>query len=114
MRTFLLAAALMFSAHAWAGALDITAPASTQAFAAVMPAAQKVYPPLPTLAMLPASIGEDDDVSVTRVAGKKAKKVRHVVVDCKCSAPEPRLVVSDESRGYLKDLEARLDAALAH
>jgi hypothetical protein len=112
MRTLFLCASLFLSSHAFAGALDVSAPATSQVFAATMPASAKVYPPLPTLAMLPPSSVDDDDAPMTRASAKKSKKPRHVV-DCRCSAPEPRLVVSDESRSYLKDVDSRLDAALA-
>jgi hypothetical protein len=113
MRSLLIAGVcLLLSARAFAGALDVSAPATSQVFAVTMPASAKVYPPLPTLAMLPPSIGDDDDATLIRASAKKSKKVRHVA-DCRCSAPEPRLVVSDESRAYLKDVDSRLDAALA-
>ncbi|KND61882.1 hypothetical protein BVER_05947 [Candidatus Burkholderia verschuerenii] len=112
MRALILCTMLFLSTHAFAGALDVTAPATTQVFAATMPASAKVYPPLPTLAMLPPSTSEDDDAPLAKTSSKKSKKVRRVV-DCRCSAPEPRLVVSDESRTYLKDVDSRLDAALA-
>jgi hypothetical protein len=112
---FICATAFVLCAPAFAGALDVSAPATTQAFAAAMPAAQKVYPPLPTLAMLPPAAGDDDELPAGKTSSKKDKgrKARRVA-DCKCNGPEPRLVVSDVSRTYLKDVEARLDAALAH
>jgi hypothetical protein len=111
-RYFLIAAALLFSASACAGSPDAPASPSMQV-ASLAPAPLKVYPPLPTLAMLPpASSDDSDDAPASRSAMKKGKKVRRVV-DCKCNGPEPRLVVSDDSRIYLKDVEARLDAALA-
>ena len=103
-------AATLLASSAFAGPLDVSAPASVQTLAALGPAVQKVYPPLPTLAMLPPAIGDDDPPAKT--AGKKSKKTRRVA-DCKCSGPEPRLVVSDESRVYLKDVEVRIDTALA-
>ncbi|SAK58370.1 hypothetical protein AWB76_02555 [Caballeronia temeraria] len=107
----ILAIGVMLSASAVAGPLDVSAPASVQTLAALGPATQKVYPPLPTLAMLPASAGDDDDAPA-KPASKKGKKTRRVV-DCKCNGPEPRLVVSDESRTYMKDVERRIDIALA-
>jgi hypothetical protein len=107
-RLLLIVAATLLSTAAFAGSPD-----ATQTLAAIAPAAQKVYPPLPTLAMLPASIGDDDELPASRAIAKKSRKTRHVVADCKCSAPEPRLVVSDDTRAYLKDVDARLDAALA-
>ncbi|SAK67701.1 hypothetical protein AWB79_03460 [Caballeronia hypogeia] len=111
MRTILsLASGLLLCATAHAGPLDVSAPASGQTLAALAPATQKVYPPLPTLAMLPPA-GSDDDEPPARTVGKKGKKTRRVV-DCKCNGPEPRLVVSDESRSYLKDVDHRIDIAL--
>ncbi|SAL62593.1 hypothetical protein AWB71_03565 [Caballeronia peredens] len=105
-------AAIVLSASAYAGPLDVSAPASVQTLAALGPVGQKVYPPLPTLAMLPPATADDDDSPARSAASKKGKKVRRVV-DCKCSGPEPRLVVSEESRTYLKDVERRIDTALA-
>ncbi|SAK56025.1 hypothetical protein [Caballeronia ptereochthonis] len=104
-------AGIMLSASACAGPLDVSAPSSVQTLAALGPVAQKVYPPLPTLAMLPPLTGDGDDPPA-RSASRKGKKVRRVV-DCRCSGPEPRLVVSEESRTYLKDVERRIDTALA-
>ncbi|SAK63464.1 hypothetical protein AWB75_02830 [Caballeronia catudaia] len=106
----MVAAGLLLASSAIAGPLDVSAPASMQTLAALGPAVQKVYPPLPTLAMLPPAAGDDDPIA--RPPGKKGKKTRRVA-DCKCSGPEPRLVVSDESRVYLKDVELRIDTALA-
>ena len=48
-----LAFAMSLSTSAFAGPLDVSAPASVQTLAALGPVVQKVYPPLPTLAMLP-------------------------------------------------------------
>ena len=44
-----LAFAMSLSTSAFAGPLDVSAPASVQTLAALGPAVQKVYPPLPTL-----------------------------------------------------------------
>jgi hypothetical protein len=66
---------------------------------------------LPTLAMLPPAAADDDEPPA-RSASRKGKKTRRVA-DCRCSGPEPRLVVSDESRTYMKDVEHRIDIALA-
>ncbi|BCQ23191.1 hypothetical protein NK8_13170 [Caballeronia sp. NK8] len=106
----ILCASMLVMSSAFAGPLDVSAPASVQTLAALGPAVQKVYPPLPTLAMLPPA--SDDDDAPVRTASKKGKKPRRVA-DCKCNGPEPRLVVSDESRTYLKDVERRIDTALA-
>ncbi|GJH12232.1 hypothetical protein CBA19CS11_25360 [Caballeronia novacaledonica] len=110
-RILILASGMLLSASAFAGPLDVSAPASVQTLAALGPVVQKVYPPLPTLAMLPPAAIDDDDPPV-KSASKKGKKTRRVV-DCKCNGPEPRLVVSDESRAYMKDVEHRIDIALA-
>ncbi|SPB18607.1 hypothetical protein NOV72_05807 [Caballeronia novacaledonica] len=110
-RIVILASATLISASALAGPLDVSAPASVQTLAALGPALQKVYPPLPTLAMLPPAAVDEEDPPA-RSASKKGKKTRRVV-DCKCNGPEPRLVVSDESRTYMKDVEHRIDVALA-
>ncbi|WP_250512984.1 hypothetical protein [Caballeronia sp. INDeC2] len=104
--------AMLLSASAIAGPLDVSAPASVQTLAALSPVVQKVYPPLPTLAMLPPAAIDDDEPPV-KSASRKSKKARRVAVDCKCSGPGPRLVVSDESRTYMKDIEHRIDIALA-
>jgi hypothetical protein len=106
-----LAFAMSLSTSAFAGPLDVSAPASVQTLAALGPAVQKVYPPLPTLAMLPPAAADDDEPPA-RSASRKGKKTRRVA-DCRCSGPEPRLVVSDESRTYMKDVEHRIDTALA-
>ncbi|QGZ58504.1 hypothetical protein [Paraburkholderia acidiphila] len=108
------AAALCFCSVAWAGqpatGTSATGAATTVA-AAATPAADKVYPPLPTLAMLPPSSGDDDEVPAPHSSSHNKKKVRQR--DCHCAMPTPRLVVSDTSRAYLKDIEQQLDSALA-
>jgi hypothetical protein len=101
------AAALVFCSAAWAGQPATGAPAATTATNSA--AADTVYPPLPSLAMLPPSSGDDDDLPAARTSSRK-KKVRQR--DCHCAVPTPRLVVSDTSRAYLKDIERQLDSAL--
>jgi hypothetical protein len=109
-----IAAVLVLSSNAVAGPLDVSAPASVQTLAALSPLnVQKVYPPLPTLAMLPVSAGEEEDATPPRTTTKKGRKTRRVAAVSAPSLPEPRLVVSDETRSYLKDVDLRLDAALA-
>jgi hypothetical protein len=99
------AAALLFCSAAWAGQPATAAPATAAATAS----ADTVYPPLPSLAMLPPASGDDDDIPAPRSSSRK-KKVRQR--DCHCAMPTPRLVVSDASRAYLKDVERQLDSAL--
>ncbi|MEX3815684.1 hypothetical protein AB3X96_36540 [Paraburkholderia sp. BR13439] len=104
------AASLCLSSAAWAGQPAASAPA-TAAPPATLASADKVYPPLPTLAMLPPSTGDDDDLPAPRSTSRNKKKTQKR--DCHCAMPTPRLVVSDESRAYLKDIEQQLDSALA-
>ncbi|MBB5403842.1 hypothetical protein [Paraburkholderia youngii] len=104
------AASLCLSSAAWAGQPAASAPA-TAAPPATLASADKVYPPLPTLAMLPPSTGDDDDLPAPRSSSRNKKKTQKR--DCHCAMPTPRLVVSDESRAYLKDIERQLDSALA-
>ncbi|MEX3635071.1 hypothetical protein [Paraburkholderia sp. BR14320] len=103
------AASLCLSSAAWAGQPAAGAPAA--AAPATLASADKVYPPLPTLAMLPPSTGDDDDLPAPRSSSRNKKKTQKR--DCHCAMPTPRLVVSDESRAYLKDIERQLDSALA-
>jgi hypothetical protein len=107
------AASLCLSSAAWAGQSAASAPAAVAATASAVTtaSADKVYPPLPTLAMLPPSTGDDDDLPAPRSTSHNKKKTRQH--DCRCAMPTPRLVVSDASRTYLKDIEQQLDSALA-
>ncbi|HEY4801142.1 MAG TPA: hypothetical protein VIH96_00835 [Paraburkholderia sp.] len=114
MRPIVFAAALGFCGAAWAGQPAASAPATgvaTVVAAAATPASDKVYPPLPTLAMLPPATGDDDELPAPHSSSHNKKKVRQR--DCHCAMPTPRLVVSDTSRAYLKDIEQQLDSALA-
>ncbi|MGF6612350.1 hypothetical protein OKW45_007338 [Paraburkholderia sp. WSM4175] len=107
------AASLCLGSAAWAGQPAASAPATAAgtATAATTASADKVYPPLPTLSMLPPSTGDDDDLPAPRSTSHNKKKTHQH--DCHCAMPTPRLVVSDESRTYLKDIERQLDSALA-
>ncbi|BCZ81412.1 hypothetical protein PTKU64_50870 [Paraburkholderia terrae] len=80
------------------------------ATAAATAASDKVYPPLPTLAMLPPTT-DDDEPLAPKPAAKK-RKVR-AAVDVRPAAPAARLVVSDASRTYLRSVDKQLDLALA-
>ncbi|MEX3984765.1 hypothetical protein AB4Y45_38020 [Paraburkholderia sp. EG287A] len=112
MRPIVFAAAFGFCSAAWAGQPAASAPATaTVVAAAATPAADKVYPPLPSLAMLPPTTGDDDEVPAPHSSSHSKKKVRQR--DCHCAMPTPRLVVSDTSRAYLRDIEQQLDSALA-
>ncbi len=104
--------AMLLSTAAWAGQPDASG-ASLQASAgfSASPSSDKVYPPLPTLAMLPpAASSDDDDLPAPRTSSRKKKQRQH---DVRPVGPTARLVVSDSSRTYLKDIEHQLDVALA-
>ncbi|MBB5496811.1 MULTISPECIES: hypothetical protein [unclassified Paraburkholderia] len=107
------AASLCLGSAAWAGQPAASAPATAAgtATAVTTASADKVYPPLPTLSMLPPSTGDDDDLPAPRSTSHNKKKTHQH--DCRCAMPTPRLVVSDASRTYLKDIERQLDSALA-
>jgi hypothetical protein len=76
-----------------------------------LPAADKVYPPLPTLSMLPPATDDDDEPVVPKRTSKKRKP--RVVADVRPTAPVARLVVSDASRIYLRSVEKQLELAMA-
>jgi hypothetical protein len=98
-RLTLLATSLLLATSAYAGQPGSEAqPAAAVTVAAIPPApaaADKVYPPLPTLSMLPPATDE----------------VR--AQDRKWAPPAARLVVSDASHAYLGGIEKQLDLALA-
>ncbi|MEI5996735.1 hypothetical protein H3V53_05820 [Paraburkholderia bengalensis] len=100
------------AAHAGQPALAATLSTSTSTAAPATPAADKVYPPLPTLAMLPPASGDDDEPPVAPKPTAKKRKVR-ASVDLRPAAPAARLVVSDASRTYLRSVDKQLDLALA-
>lgn len=116
-RIILIGAGLLLGTSAWAG--------TTQTVASLQPSgasADKVYPPLPTLTMLPPSAGDDAEPLSRSAPAARKRKTRHA--DCgKCggggssgassSGPVARLVVSDASRAYLKNIEHQLDVALS-
>lgn len=114
-RLILISAGLLLGTSAWAGTVQTVA--SLQPTGA---SADKVYPPLPSLTMLPPASGDDEaPVSHSAPASRK-RKTRHVAECSKCgggssggSGPVARLVVSDASRAYLKDIEHQLDVALS-
>jgi hypothetical protein len=103
-----LLAGLWPATSAWAGQPgNGTQPVSV---ASVAPAAapDRVYPPLPTLTMLPP--GTDDEEEATPRPTARKKKTR--ATDHRLVSPPARLVVSDASRAYLGGVEKQLDLAL--
>lgn len=73
----------------------------------------QLFPPLPSLASLPASAAEQLEEPApagnARRSGKKARRTTW-----RKSAPEPsiRMVVSDESQAYLSEVDRKLDDVL--
>ncbi|WP_087738677.1 hypothetical protein [Paraburkholderia piptadeniae] len=118
-RTALLAASLVLAglnqaAHAGQPAVAGTLSAGSANVAPGMsgvPAADKVYPPLPTLAMLPPVSDDDDEPVVPKRTAKKRKA--RVVADVRPTAPAARLIVSEASRTYLRSVEKQLELAMA-
>ncbi|MEW6342794.1 MAG: hypothetical protein AB1704_19220 [Pseudomonadota bacterium] len=109
-----LATSLLLATPAFAGQPASAAqPAAAATVALAMPAApaasDKVYPPLPTLAMLPPASDDDDDPLPKPTQRKKKGRVQ----ERKCVMPSAHMVVSDASRAYLGGIEKQLDLALA-
>jgi hypothetical protein len=113
LRITLLTMATLLAAPAFAGqpGADLQ---SAGALSATLPAAaDKVYPPLPSLAMLPPSSGSDDDLPVKPALHRKKSHVPMQMQEHK-GAPMPavRLVVSDASHAYLDSVQRQIDQAL--
>ena len=113
-RIILLALATLLTAPAFAGqpGTDLQ---SAGAFPAALPAAaDKVYPPLPSLAMLPPPGAVDDDLPLKPATHKK-KPHGAVQTQERRSPPGPvvRIVVSDASHAYLDSVQRQIDQALA-
>ncbi|CAD6546297.1 hypothetical protein ACFQ3P_05310 [Paraburkholderia sabiae] len=119
-RTVILAAGLGLAAFMSQAAIagqpavagTLSANSATATSAAASAAADKVYPPLPTLAMLPPSSGDEDEPVAAPKPTAKKRKVR-APVDLRPSAPAARLVVSETTRTYLRSVEKQLDLAMA-
>lgn len=109
VRVSLLVAATLLAAPAFADPPG-TVLQSANAFPA---AADKVYPPLPTLAMLPPSSGSDDDLPVKPTPHRKKSRVPMQMQDHRGPPmPAVRLVVSDASHTYLDSVQRQIDQAL--
>jgi hypothetical protein len=88
-----------------------TASPSQPAIASAAPAAaDKVYPPLPSLALLPP---DSDDGEPRLLPGASRKKHGRAFVRVQQAAPAVKMIVTDSSRAYLQDIDAQLSAALA-
>src|ERR1700688_3047000 len=101
-RLTVLAISLLLATSSFAGQIETQPPGPTRA------AADKVYPPLPSLAMLPPSTGQDDDKPSRPTSRKRTSRAQ----ERKSAGPTARLVVSDVSHAYLDTIELQLDQAL--
>lgn len=95
----------------------LTVPAYATPPDALMPAAaaapDKVYPPLPSLAMLPPGGGSEVEPAPTTVVRTRGGKRKVVLAPArKAAEPVPRMVVSEASHTYLAGIEHQLEAAL--
>jgi hypothetical protein len=110
-RVIVLTIGLLLAASALAGQLAGQPASGAQAAVSVAPVAaapDKVYPPLPTLAMIPPATDDDEDAAPRPAARKKKLHVS----EHRLAAPPARLVVSDASRAYLGGIEKQIDLAL--
>jgi len=83
---------------------------AAQSGAATPAVTDTVYPPLPSLAMLPPDSNDDEALPKP---GASRKKHGRAFVRVRQVAPGVKLIVTDASRAYLRDVEKQLDAALA-
>lgn len=111
MRITLLALAMLLSASAFAGQPG----ADLQSAGAIPAAADKVYPPLPSLAMLPPPSASDDDLPLKPASSHRKKWHAAAQVQEHRAPPGPvvRIVVSDASHAYLDSVQRQIDQALA-
>jgi hypothetical protein len=88
--------------------------ANAATFAAALPAADKVYPPLPSLAMLPPAAAEDEAPAVRSTARRRKGRVAAIAQERRAPpAPVVRLIVSDASHAYLDSVQRQIDEAIA-
>ncbi|REG50277.1 hypothetical protein B0G80_6702 [Paraburkholderia sp. BL6669N2] len=114
VRIVFLALAMLLSAPAFAGqpGADLQ---SVGAIPAAFPAAaDKVYPPLPSLAMLPPPGAGDDALPLKPATHRKKQRVAAPTQERR-SPPTPvvRIVVSDASHAYLDSVQRQIEQALA-
>ncbi|CAH0441023.1 hypothetical protein [Ralstonia pseudosolanacearum] len=102
IRLSLFGLGLLAAMPSFAGPAGSLAPAA-------MASPDRVYPPLPTLAMLPPPLSAGGSEPAPAAAGRRkvvALKFR------KSAEPTPRMVVSDASHTYLAGIEHQLEQAL--
>jgi hypothetical protein len=84
--------------------------ASGASASAAAAAPDKVYPPLPSLAMLPPpSAADSDDEAPPRKTNSRKKGVKEKVRN---EMPVPHMVVSDATRTYLNAVEQDIEHAM--
>ena len=110
VRILVLATATLLSAPVLAGQPG----ADLQSAGAFPAAADKVYPPLPSLAMLPLPAAGDDDLPAKPASHRRKSHVAAQAPEHR-SPPVPavRIVVSDASHAYLDAVQRQIDQALA-
>ncbi|WP_211612274.1 hypothetical protein [Paraburkholderia haematera] len=113
LRITLLTTLLTVAAPAFAGQPGTDLQSASALTAALPAAADKVYPPLPSLAMLPPPSGADDDLPVRPATHRKKSRVP-IQMQERRGPPMPpvRLVVSDASHAYLDSVQRQIDQAL--
>ncbi|MFM0643870.1 hypothetical protein PQR14_06035 [Paraburkholderia bryophila] len=109
-RSALLTLTALLAASAFAGQPG----ADLQSAAAFPPAADKVYPPLPSLAMLPPPSATDDDAAPLKPTPHRKKSRVSAQMQERRTPPAPvvRLIVSDASHAYLDTVQRQIDLAM--
>lgn len=114
VRIVFLTLAMLVSAPALAGQPGADLQSAGAIPAAFPAAADKVYPPLPSLAMLPPPGAGDDDLPLKPVTHRKKQHVAAQVQERRSPpAPVVRIVVSDASHAYLDSVQRQIEQALA-
>lgn len=114
VRIVFLTLAMLVSAPALAGQPGADLQSGGAIPAAFPAAADKVYPPLPSLAMLPPQGAGDDDLPLKPVTHRKKQHVAAQVQERRSPpAPVVRIVVSDASHAYLDSVQRQIEQALA-
>lgn len=113
LRISLLTVATLLAAPVFAGQPGADLQSASALSAAPAAAADKVYPPLPSLAMLPPSSGSDDDLPVKPAPHRKKSRAPMPAQEHRGPPMPPvRLVVSDASHAYLDSVQRQIDQAL--
>nr|WKF60563.1 hypothetical protein HUO10_005084 [Paraburkholderia busanensis] len=113
--SFALTALLAVSAHAGQPGTELQSAAAFPAVPAASAAADKVYPPLPSLAMLPPPGANDEDAPSPKPAThrRKTRTPVQTVERRMPMAPVAKLVVSDASHAYLDGVQRQIDLAMS-